>query len=161
MAHLCLILAGLCQRYDIQNAVALPGENIPELWRNFLYREFVIPEHPLLRSIFSNVLIRRSPLIFSLLQGRTRWFGVSPRTPEQIAALPEDWADLYMQSPIGFFRLSEVDEADAPDSPEQRMASEIFFSFHHSARSRIDILLRYLKRFFCIPTHQFLNSEKD
>lgn len=147
---LWLLLRESPQVFEHKQAISLPVEPPPELWPSFTYTEFARPQGGLLGKWLSICLVRRSPLIFKLLRGDMKWFGVAPRSAEELKNLPPDWQDLYRSSDVGFFRLAEIDSLDNSTVQEQEMISDSYYATSHTLGQKVRIFWRYLLRFFIV-----------
>lgn len=150
ITYLLLLLQDSPQIFCHKQAISLPVEPPPESWPAFTYTEFVRPQDGLLGKWLGICLVRRSPLMLKLLRGELEWFGVAPRSAEELKQLPPDWQDLYRSSEVGFFRLAEVDSLDNPAEQEQEMVSDSYYATHHSLGQKAKIFWRYLLRFFIV-----------
>ena len=145
-----LKLSGISEPIVKKEVLLLPSEEIPELYRIFLYREFVEKDDKFITRIFKCRLLKRLPAFYNLFTNSMDWFGTAGRSVDEIYKMPDEWRRIYFKSRVGIFRLAEIDSIDS-DNNMSVLASESFYVTNYSVGLDFKIFFRYLKRLFIIP----------
>lgn len=99
----------------------------------------------------SDFFLRFLPGLLSVAKGKLAWVGVTPRTKEEIQALPADWRALYLQSKAGL-----VTEALAlygfRASVEELRVCETYYAVNASPAHDLKILTQYGLRLLTAST---------
>lgn len=84
------------------------------------------------------------PVLFNILRGEAHFVGLSPRTKDEIEALPPDWKKLYLNSKIGLITLTDIEYEKSP-SLDECYATEAFYTIHMGFRFDGKILWQWMK----------------
>lgn len=118
--------------YHLKQVVQLPSDLDPACWRTFLLHEFA-PSRAILSTprqrCWSLVWRRLLPGLLNVARGEIRFVGVTPRSPEEISALPSDWRAVYLKAKVGVLSVTEAELEDAVNaSTDDWYASEAFYA---------------------------------
>ena len=94
---------------------------------------------------WSDLLLRFLPGLLSVARGDIALVGLEPRSPRDVAVLPEPWRAVANAFPPGLITEIEAD-AEGATSPEARFAAEAFLVANESFGFRLRLLGRYLRR---------------
>ncbi len=133
-----------------RECLRLPASPDPVTWRTFRLYSWDInddfcpggwagPE----RSFFWRFL----PGLWNVVRGDLRLVGVPPRTPEEVASLPSDWKELYLQSKPGLINEAEVRHGDMATEDDQ-FAAEAYYVAAASWRYDLRLAWLYVARLF-------------
>lgn len=126
-------------------ALRLPAASDAMLWKTFRNRRWICGEHPGWNRICGGIVPRIILALPAIAFGNLHWVGLAPRTPEETAALPDDWRMLYLGSKPGLFQLAEVDQRRIGDSSEeQQFSSEAFYASTRTLRQDVKIIWQRL-----------------
>ena len=95
-------------------------------------------------------LFRFLPGLVNVARGELAFVGLPPRSKEEIAALPEDWRDLYLETKAGLVTEAMVMHEGAT-SVEEKYTSEAYYSVARGIGHDGALLLNYILSRFRLP----------
>lgn len=122
--------------------VRLPAPPEAASWRRYTPWRFTASEPD---CSWRDLLCRVLPGLLDVALGRVRWVGITPRTPDQLEALPSDWRALLRGCKGGLIsELQVVHGAGA--NRDERYAAEAFYAAASSPGHDLGLLLGYAAR---------------
>jgi len=111
--------------------VKLPALTDVTLWRTFslfsFCRDFVTNTNTAASSVsWRDLFLRFLPALINVARGDIQFVGVSPRTIEEINALPVDWRSLYLKSKAGIVTEALVNFGPVTTEDELYSAETIY-----------------------------------
>lgn len=98
-------------------------------------------------SLRSHFLFVFLPGLWSVLTGKLRFFGLLPRSREELAAMNSQWREVYLSSNAGV--ISEAELLYKSSSEEEMLfATDIFYSVHDRFGYNARLALRYVVSLF-------------
>jgi hypothetical protein len=133
-----------------KEVVHLPAPPDRRRWRTFHLWSFCPEGAPEEKTGPRHFLLRFLPAVVNVARGELRFVGVTPRSPEELEALPRGWRALCLGAEAGIMTeantqsgaLSAKDECGAADAFYAAMAG-----MRHDLRLLIEYFLRLLKPF--------------
>lgn len=91
-------------------------------------------------------MLRRWPLLWSIMKGDFRWIGNHPLTLDQAAQLTTDFERLWLSVPPGLLSLADVEGDDGHFLSDEARAHAAYYAVCHGWRTDLAILWRWLRR---------------
>ncbi|MEW6756495.1 MAG: NDP-sugar synthase, partial [Candidatus Latescibacterota bacterium] len=126
-----------------RQTVRLPVRGAAGRWPTFTLRTFEEGAGARVRRGWRDVLLRFLPGLASVVRGDLRLVGVRPRAPQEVAALPPVWRDLYLNSQAGLVCEADVKCAPGATDEELQVAEAVQAAVPGTGRS-LAVLWAYL-----------------
>lgn len=97
------------------------------------------------RRDYRDLFLRFLPGLLSVAKGNVRFVGLTPRSVEEVAALPSDWRALHLKSKAGLITETFVYSGERP-TEDECYSAETFYAVSASPRHDAVLLWAYLQR---------------
>jgi lipopolysaccharide/colanic/teichoic acid biosynthesis glycosyltransferase len=112
-------------------------------WRTFPLLSFEPETQRGIGCGYRDLLLRFLPALVNVVKGDLSLVGVPPRTPEEVALLPQDWQNLYLRAKAGIITEVAVRHGADADASDQ-YAGEAFYVATANWRYDLNLMLRFL-----------------
>ncbi|MEA5031302.1 MAG: NDP-sugar synthase [Sphaerochaeta sp.] len=99
------------------------------------------------KGVRSHALWILLPGLWTIVRGKSRFFGIPYRTKEDFGKLSTDWQNLYLKSNPGIITEADILYDEYPED-EMLFASEMYYRVVDSFAYNRSLLLRYIKALF-------------
>ncbi len=96
-------------------------------------------------------MLRRWPLLWSIVRGDFRWIGNYPLTPEQAAQLTTDFEQLWLSVPPGLLSLADAEGDEGHILSDAARAHAAYYAACRGWRADLSILWRWIRRAIATP----------
>lgn len=127
-----------------QSAVRLPADDSPGAWREFTLQRYR-QNGASADSAWEDFLFRVWPGLAAVVRGDLVLAGVSPRSREEIQALPTDWRSIYLRSRAGLITEAAATFGAAPTEDELYTA-EAYYSATANFWHDLKLVAAYLAK---------------
>ena len=128
---------------EAREVVRVPAPEDRAAWQTFSLRAF---EHGWGRKpgvVSARERLHRLPALWNVVRGDMALVGLPPRTPAEVATLPEAWRQVYLRSRPGWITLRDVTRG-ASESPDDAFATEAYQAAHGGGLLDLRILGRWV-----------------
>ena len=129
-----------------KEAVRLPAQSDETMWRTFECLSF-FPENREGDRVEGSrhFFLKFLPGLINIVKGDFRFVGVSPRTPDEIKTLNQDWRALYLKSKAGVITEAFVNYGGSPTSDEL-YSTEVLYSVTAGLKNDLKLICGYIER---------------
>lgn len=135
-----LLLIIVSGKWMKKEAVQLPSNQQNTFWKTFSWIYLTTKNNSKNLCDFLIGLI-------NVVRGYAHIVGLPPRSPDEIALLPEEWRHLYLRSRIGLITLAQLERID-PSDLDGLYTAEMFYSVRRSLTYDLALLIRWIKSLF-------------